>query len=173
MDFYCDLIEWSRNNSESICGRIYKWLEEKYREILKNAGSLTCYDPDFGELTWPLEEGSFLKVIKDYDEFYEEIKPFVSTYIDDEELEYDIFRYQKAVVKNPWKTMIKLELRHDLYKYFYTIYSGGHIAIEKKPNKIILDSSEVSHDLVKYARDTVWFGRKGGQNIITKIKYED
>ena len=173
MDFYCGLIEWARSNPDAICGRIYSWLEEKYREILKNSGSLTCYDPDFGELTWPLEEGSFLKVIKDYDAFFEEIEPFVSCFIEDEELKGDLFRYQKAVVKNPYSKYVDLKLNYDLYKYFSVIYNGSHLLLEKKVNKIRFDSSEVSQNLVEYARDTVWFGRKGGQNIITKISYVD
>ncbi len=173
MDFYCGLIEWAKNNPESICGKIYSWLEDKYREILNNSGSLTCYDPDFGELTWPLEEGSFLKVIKDYDTFFKQIVPFVSSFIDDVDLKNDIFRYQKAVVKNPYSRSVELNLKYDLYKYFSIIYNGSHLNLEKKSNKIRFDSSEVSQNLIEYAKDTVWFGRKGGQNIITKISYLD
>ena len=170
-DFYCDLIEWSKSNPESICGRIYRWLEEKYREILKNSGSLTCCIQEFGELTWPLEEGSFLKIIKDFSLFYEEICSFTNRYITDEVLQKELLEYQKAVVKNPYCKSKTLNLSFDFYKYFSAIYSGEYQKIEEKNITLYFDSNEVSHDFVEYARDTVWFGRKGGQNIIKKIKY--
>ena len=173
MDFYCSLIDYAKQNPDSICGKIYEWLDGKYSEILNNAGSLTCYDPDFGELTWPLEEGSFLKVIKDYDNFYKEIVTFVRSYIDDPVLLEDIFSYQSAVVKNPYSKKAVLNLNFDFYKFFTNIYKGQSSTLEKKQNTIIMDSSEVSENLVEYARNTVWFGRKGGQNIITKIIYVD
>ena len=171
--FYCELIEWARNNPNTICGEIYYWLDMKYREILNNSGSLTCYDPDFGELTWPLEEGSFLKVIKNYAEFFEEIRPFIKKYITDECMENEILSYQKAVVKNPYSKKSELNLTYDFYKFFSEIYTGKKTELKQNNNVIILHSEEVSEDFVKYARDTVWFGRKGGQNIIAKIEYKD
>lgn len=171
MDFYCSLIDYAKNNPESICGRIYLWLENKYREILNNSGSLTCYDPVFGELTWPLEEGSFLKVIKDYKTFYSEIRSFVKGYIDEDELLEDIFNYQVSVVKNPYSKKVILDLKYDFYKFFTDVYNGNSGVLERRDNRIALDSSEVSDNLAEYAKNTVWFGRKGGQNIITKIKY--
>lgn len=171
MDFYCSLIDWAKENPDSICGRIYAWLENKYREILENKGSLTCYDPDFGELTWPLEEGSFLKVVKEYSAFFEEIIPFADKFISDKALLSDILKYQKAVVKNPYSKRSELELQYDFYKFFTEIYNGNYSALIKRENKISLDSEEVSADLIEFAKDTVWFGRKGGQNIISKINY--
>lgn len=169
--FYCDLIKWAKNNPESICGEIYSWLDGKYREILENSGSLTCYDPDFGELTWPLEEGSFLKVIKRYSEFYNQIRPFIKKYINDEKIENEILAYQKAIVKNPYSKKAELKLSYNFYEFFSEIYAGRKAKLQQKSNKILLDSQEVSSDRVEYARNTVWFGRKGGQNIITKIEY--
>ena len=173
MDFYCNLIDYAKNNPESICGKIYIWLDKKYREILNNSGSLTCYDPAFGELTWPLEEGSFLKVIKDYNVFYNEIRSFVKNYIENADLFEDLFSYQSAVVKNPYSKKAVLDLKYDFYKYFTDIYNGHVGSLIKRQNRIVIDSSEISDNLVEYARETVWFGRKGGQNIVTKIKYAD
>lgn len=173
MDFYCLLIEYAKNNPDTICGGIYTWLDNKYREILNNQGSLTCYDPDFGELTWPLEEGSFLKVIKNYTHFYNEIREFVNDFIDDKELAEDILNYQSSVVKNPYSKRKEVELNYDFYKFFSDVYLGNICSLEKKKNIIVIDSTEVSDNLVEYARETVWFGRKGGQNIITKIRYKN
>lgn len=172
-DFYCDLIEWAKTNKDSICGRLYYWLENKYKEILNNSGSLTCYDPDFGELTWPLEEGSFLKIVKEYFGFYEEIIPFVKKYFDDVDLFEDLMSYQKAVVKTPYYTENTLELRYDFYPYFAGIYTDKYKPLKAKICKIKFDTSEVPQNLSEFAKITVWFGRKGGQIIVTKISYID
>lgn len=170
-DFYCDLIEWAKINKDTICGKIYYWLDGKYREILNNSGSLTCYEPEFGELTWPLEEGSFLKVIKEYERFYDEIVSFLSRYFVNDPHFDDILKYQKAIVKTPYKSKVVLELKYDFYDYYSGIYSGNIKKLEEKNANLLIDSSEVPQNLTNFARETVWYGRKGGQLIISNIKY--
>ncbi len=172
-DFYCDLIDWSRANEDSICGNAYTYLREKYKEILRNSGSLTCYDPDFGELTWPLEEGTFLKICKNYSEFYEQITPFLKKYFDDESFYNELISYQRAIVKNPYSTEVLLDLSYDFYDYFNTIYSNNYKPLEAKKTKLRVDLSDIPQNLVDFARNTIWFGRKGGQNIVSNISYID
>ena len=170
-DFYSDLINWAKANRDSICGSVFYWLDGKYREILDNRGSLTCYDPDFGELTWPLEEGSFLKIIKKYEEFYSEIVQFLEKYFDGDDLFDQLLSYQKAVVKNPYNKRLILSLDFDFYSYFTGIYSDSYKPLEKKKNTLEFDLSDISSNLPEFAKNTIWFGRKGGQNIVSKIKY--
>lgn len=171
MDFYCSLIDWAKHNKDTICGKLYYWLDGKYREILANSGSLTCYEPEFGELTWPLEEGSFLKVVKEFERFYDEIVEFLSGYFDNKELFDNIIQYQKMIVKTPYKSKVVLNLKYDFYDYFSGIYSRKNKALEEKEVSIMIDSSEVPQALEDFARETVWFGRKGGQLIISNITY--
>ncbi|MGN0444385.1 MAG: B12-binding domain-containing radical SAM protein [Acutalibacteraceae bacterium] len=172
-DFYCGLIEWSKKNNETVCGRIYSWLYGKYSEILSNKGSLTCCIDEFGELTWPLEEGSFLKIILEYNKFYEEIKPFLKLWFDDEKLFDDLMSYQRSIVKTPYSENRVLELDYDFYTFFNDIYCGRPHELETKKNKISVKPGEVSHNLEEYAVKTVWYGRKGSQNIIKDITYID
>lgn len=170
-DFYSDLINWAKANRDSICGSVFYWLDGKYREILDNRGSLTCYDPDFGELTWPLEEGSFLKIIKEYEGFYSEITQFLGKYFVGDHLFDQLLSYQKAVVKNPYNKRLILSLDFDFYSYFTGIYSDSYKPLEKKKNTLEFDLSDISSNLPEFAKNTIWFGRKGGQNIVSKIKY--
>lgn len=170
-DFYADLINWAKEHKDSICGSVYYWLDGKYREILNNSGSLTCYDPDFGELTWPLEEGSFLKIVKKYDQFYKEILPFLEKYFQNDALFEELMSYQKAVVKNPYNKKVVLNLDYDFYSYFNSIYADSYRPLEKKENTLEFDLSDISSDLPEFAKNTIWFGRKGGQNIVSRIRY--
>lgn len=170
-DFYCDLIEWAKVNKDSICGQIYYWLEEKYGQVLLNSGSLTCVVPDFGELTWPLDEGAFLKVVKYYDDFYNEIKVFLEKYFDDSSLFADIMNYQKNIVKNPYSKGCTINLNYDFYSFFSNVYENNYKPLQFRNHTIKIDSASTPEQLPEYAKKVVWFGRKGGQNIITKIDY--
>ena len=169
--FYSDFISFAQKNPETICGKIHSWLEEKYKEVLRNSGSLTCTEEAYGELTWPLDEGAFLKAMKDRDLFYEETEPFLKKYFDDEKLFEELLSYQKNIVKNPYSEGTVLELDFDFYSYFSRVYKNVYVPLEKKKNTIKIDSSDTPSDLPEYAKKIVWYGRKGGQNIIKKIEY--
>ena len=170
-DFYCSLIEWSKNNPDTVCGRIYYWLEDKYNEVLQNKGSLTCVLPDFGEITWPLDEGAFLRVIKDYDKFFSETQGFIKSYFDDEAVFDDLMKYQTSIVKTPYSKKKSLNLSFDWYGYFKSVYSNSYEALNEKEHTLEINAVNIPSDFEAYAKQVVWFGRKGGQNIITDIKY--
>lgn len=170
-DFYEDLICWSQKHPDSICGHIYLWLNEKYDQVINNGGSLTCVEPTFGNLTWPLDEGAFLKVIEKYDLFYKEIEPFLMSYFDNLLLFKELLLYQKSVVKNPYYSNLKLSFNYDFSNYFSDIYKGNAATLENRANSILIDLSDIPTDLAEYAKKTIWYGRKGGQNIVTKISY--
>lgn len=169
MDFYEKLIEWSKKNSDTVCGRVYNWLISKYKGVLTGDGSLMCSIKEFGELTWPLEEGAFLKIILEYDSFYAELRDFLKQFFDDENLFEELFSYQKAVVKTPYSKGTHLKLKYDFCSFFNSAYVNNYIKLKKVPNQLFFDASEVSSDLHEYAKNTIWFGRKGGQNIINNI----
>lgn len=170
-DFYCSLIEWAKNHPDSICGSVHNWIEGKYTDILNNSGSLTCFEPEFGDITWPLEEGAFLKIISRHSDFYEEISPFLKEYFDDEAFYDELMAYQKAVVKKPGSSQIILELHYDFYDYFNGIYSNDYRKLKKADTKLSFNLSDIPQDFKEYAKKTVWYGRKGGQIIVSDISY--
>ncbi|MBQ4267075.1 MAG: cobalamin-dependent protein [Clostridia bacterium] len=170
-DFYCSLIEWAKNHPDSICGSVHNWIESKYRDILNNSGSLTCLEPEFGDITWPLEEGAFLKVVSRFADFYKEVSPFLEGYFDDKAFYGELMAYQKAVVKKPGADKLILDLHYDFYGYFSKIYSNDYSGLRKADTKLVFDLSDIPDDFKEYAKKTVWYGRKGGQNIVSNINY--
>lgn len=170
-DLYSLLIEWAKNNPNSVCGNIHNWVESKYRDVLSQTGSLTCLEPDFGDIVWPLEEGAFLKVIKNHSEFYEEISPLLKSYFDDEEFYNELMTYQKVVVKKPGAHMLEYQFSYDFYDYFQTIYANSYKALKKADVRLLFNLSDVPYDFKQYAKQTVWYGRKGGQIVVSDISY--
>lgn len=172
-DFYCKLIEWSKKNPTTVAGQIYFWLFEKYNEVLQNKGSLTSVEPDFGEITWPLDESAFLKIVKNFDLFFSEIEEFIKTFFDDEDVFSELIEYQISVVKSPYVLQKTLALSFDWFDYFKSIYANSYTQLRKRKNTILINANDIPSEFKEYARKIIWFGRKGGQNIITDIKYVD
>ena len=170
MDLYERLIGFSKDNPGSVCGRLWSWLYGKYSEILTNKGSLTWAEPAFGELTWPIEEAAFLKIMKELPRYKAEIREFLEPYFpDDEELFEDLFRYQHAVVKTPGAKKTELTLSHNWYKYFQNVYKGDRAPLENGRFTCVVDPGDICEDLPGFAKNTIWFGRRGGQNIVEDI----
>lgn len=170
MDLYERLIGFSKDNPGSVCGRLWSWLYGKYSEILTNKGSLTWSEPAFGELTWPIEEAAFLKIMKELPRYKAEIREFLEPYFsDDEELFEDLFRYQHAVVKTPGAKKTELTLSHNWYKYFQNVYKGDRAPLENGRFTCVVDPGDICEDLPGFAKNTIWFGRRGGQNIVEDI----
>lgn len=173
-DFYKALIAFSKNPANAVCHRVYVMLEQKYRQILTGHGSLSCYFEEFGELTWPLEEGAFLQIIKDYDAFYEEIVGFFAAYFDVNSTRFrELLAYQKAIVKNPHHKRTELTLHDDFPAYFRNAYSNRHAPLEQRNMRILIDEPDIPSDYREFAKKIVWFGRKGGQNIVTDFETVD
>ena len=172
-DFYERLIGYAVRGADTVCGRIYRWLNDKYLEIAAGGGSLTWQEPAFGPLSWPLEEAAFLKVMKEYSTFYKEIESFLSELTGDENLVDDLMQYQKAVVKSPYCIEQTVTLQHDWFRYFSAVYENRSVPFEKKETRVILRPGVIPKELPQFARDVIWFGRRGGKNIVTDIGYVD
>ncbi len=171
IDFYESIINWAMTNENSICGSIYYWLKTKYEQIINNSGALTCIVPEFGELTWPLDEGAFLKIILQYDDFYKEMKLFLKNYFDNDTLFEELFTYQKNIIKTPYSKGCTICQKYDFYNYFSNIYKNSYSPLKVQKNKIHIDSSDTPKNFEKYAKEVIWYGRKGGQNIIKNVNY--
>ena len=171
MTFYEDLIEWAKNNPETTVGRIYSWLYGRFEEILQSKGALTWQDDAFGPLTWPFEESVFLMTIKEEKKYREEIILFAEGFFEDKELFADLLRYQHAVLKRPGIVKENYTFSYDWFAYFSQVYDNKHIQLEKKRNRIEIDPGFIASGLPEYAKQIIWFGRKGNKNVITSIRY--
>lgn len=171
IDFYSYIINWAKENKDSICGSIYLWLKAKYEQVLQNAGSLTCVVNEYGKLTWPLDEGAFLKIVLNYDEFYKEAESIIKKYFDDPTVFGELLSYQKNIIKIPYSKGCILRQNFDFYNYFLKIYENSYISLKNQKTTIRIDSSDTPENMEAYARKVIWYGRKGGQNIIKNVTY--
>ncbi len=171
MSFYEDIIRFARENPGTVCGKACAFLYEKYTGILGGSGSFTCSFPEYGELTWPLDEGCFLIAAKDINSFYEELTPFLKERCGDGRLFDELTAYQKATVKNPFSKSTALKLHYDFPAFFASVYDNSPKALERKDVDILIHAEGIPSSLPDFAREIIWFGRKGGRNIIRETEY--
>ena len=173
MDFYEALIRFAADNPGSVCGQTLRWLRETYENVLTGNGSMTCVLPEYGGLVWPMDEGVFLKAVKEYDRLYEELFSFLQSFFaQDDPILPQLFAYQKAIVKQPCPRRMALHMDFDFYAYFSAIYRNEYHPLHPKQHTLIIDQTDMPDDLTLYAQQVIWFGRKGSQNIATAVFYK-
>ena len=83
----------------------------------------------------------------------------------------EILSYQKAIVKNPCSETVELSFKHDWFRYFSDIYQNAYSGLKAGDFIVKINAAGIPHSLPDFAREIVWFGRRGGQNIIKDIEY--
>lgn len=167
-DFYEKLIDHFTANRESLVGgEIARTRDVVLRST--NGGRLDLIIPKFGEIYWPLEEATFLNFVTNKKDFFDEIRDFVGVlakecdqFIDNTLLD-DLVLYQSSLVKDPYVSELSVPLRYDLHDYFSRLRDGDAM-LRKSPSRLkIKGDRSFAGDLESYAREVVWFGRKGGR----------
>jgi len=177
-DFYERLIGYFAANSQTLVGQQFTVTSKIVAEAI-HGGRLDLVLPRFGDICWPLEEASFLNFIIDKERFYLEIKAFVRmlavdlTLTTDDALINDLIAYQSSLTIDPFNSELSVELQHGLHDYFSGFGNSG-TEIKQVRNKLIIKADkDFAGDLERYAREVVWYGRKGGRfhhsNIVVEM----
>ncbi len=121
-----------------------------------------------GDVTWPPEEATFLRCVIAKDRFYRELRDFLAARFFDgliPPLMRDVLRYQKAVMADPHGAReTALSLSTDAHGYFAGEARPGPV------NTLIRAPRAYDGDLERFAREVVWYGRKGGRMYYDDIE---
>lgn len=162
-EFYISLMKHFKENPDSVAGRIYLDLSEKLDEVTKNIGKCETLLPEFGNVNWPVEEWYFLQIIKDYDLFFDEITPFLKSFGIDSDIFENLLVYQKKMIKRPAVKEFSFDIFYDFPRYFHNVYTGNVKKLESRNLTITVRDKNAKDNYPDYARETVWYGRKGGR----------
>ncbi|MEA1929444.1 MAG: radical SAM protein [Patescibacteria group bacterium] len=167
-DFYERLIEYFAGREETLIGGQIALIRRLVRSSL-TGGRLDLVSPRFGDIYWPLEEVSFLTLISEKGRCSQEIRPFVAQMlrgraeVADAGFQDDLILYGSSIVKGPHDSEATITLAHDLHEYFgqpeswETFPARVCSSVHVKPERCF------GGNLVEYAREIVWYGRKGGK----------
>lgn len=147
---------------------------KKVVDVIKNAytnlsigNEWGVINEKFGNIIWPPEEGAFLQVVLAIDGFYNEVKEFLKYIKPDIEQNMldDIVEYQKSIMKFPYQKKTSICLDHNIHECVNNNIElrRGMVLYEIVPDKTY-------EDLELYAKEVVWYGRKGGKFKHTNVK---
>jgi len=81
-------------------------------------------------------------------------------------------KYQQNVLKTTFKKDKEITFKFDFYGYFRAIYTNDYMSLKKAENSLKFPFSAVPDNWIDFAREIVWFGRKGNSNIFTNLEQD-
>ena len=169
-EFYQQLLEYAHNHPETLLGKEYNRTAEAVEKAV-HGGHWGVVDLKFGDIIWPIEEATFLDVACSKDTFYQEISLFIEQLVSDNvwqvenQLINQMLDYQKHMIIDPYAPkQIDLDLDYNFHEYFKNILFGEEGRLELKPSSLVITPENCfDGNLERYAREVVWYGRKGGK----------
>lgn len=168
--FYEKMLEYAAACPQTLLGREYASVRDLVENVLRGAGWEQVI-PEFGNVTWPTEEATFLKLVENKDVFYTELVDFLKQ-LDAEfgwhinpNLMNDLMIWQKVIVMDPHSPeRLEFDLDYDLLEYLERAYVGSEGELVRKDcHHAAVYRREYGGDLETFAREVVWYGRKGGR----------
>tara|TARA_R110001583_G_scaffold29368_2_gene102906 strand:+ start:4300 stop:6252 length:1953 start_codon:yes stop_codon:yes gene_type:complete len=175
-DFYNTLIDYAYENPKTLVG---VEITNNNRSIEKLFSGI-----DYGQLLpsynldilWPPEEASFLRIAENIDTFYDEIYEFINYFLDkfnfvkDRQFLDDLLSLQKEVIVH-----YDDDGKNVLIDLNYNIDSNVLDTVNGIPTELVKYSDSKVTTITKhwkdagckeeFARNVVWYGRKGGKFI--------
>lgn len=148
-------------------GRAHRDAADFYTRMA-GGGTPELVDPRFGAISWPPEEYLFLKCVAEFRDFYDQVFDFALTLSPADEYLDDLLEYQEACVKTPARRRVDdlVILSHDLPAVLSQAAAGAApAAIEPGHYVYRLEPVRAYDRLDDYARECVWYGRKGGRML--------
>ena len=158
--FYARLIEFFTQSPDTIGGTVLNKVKNIIDFAVQSSEhSFTYYNPLFGDLLWPLEEGGYLEILTKLNEFYEQMSVFMKNYKTDNSVVQDLIVYQNAVIRKLNCSVHSVELKYDWPSYF-TIASDDVLRAQSRVVQV--GDAEPFMNWADFAKYVVWYGRKNG-----------
>lgn len=172
-DFYNALCEYIFRESNGFLHELFTGLYEKKADF--SATDWTYRKEIFSSTGWYFEEGAFLEMVHNADAMWEELRPFLQKFDIGEELFEELFRYQRALVRNIDTGNIVVCSKYNFYAYFED--SENHVPLTKKNSVLSVSTDYKFTDWADYARKVIWFGKRHSVSLMVnykdKIKYSE
>ena len=120
------------------------------------------YDPQFGELNWPFEESSFLRMVQSKEKLAEGMNAFLiylehkNNYASKDDILRDLIKFQIFLLT----TRDNLEdLKSDKFDYNWKNFFVENIELQSRTSNYFYDNPITEKDPFSWATKTIWFGR--------------
>ena len=180
-DFYSALIEYAEENPESLFGTELIEINNSINNIL--AGQSHGQDvPEYElNIVWPPEEATLLRLLNKINLFYYESTNFVRFFaekndfvLENDFLEELIWLQKEIIVQHQDDNeFVNLRLSYNFVEFVESVKNGISENLIKFPLQKeyrISKSPKFFKNRKEFARQVVWYGRKGGKYLNEKIE---
>ena len=167
-DIFELILNYGKQNNKSLIKKELDKIEILLNGVLRGK-NFDQYVEDFEKITWPPEEAMFLRIIENFDLFYDEIYEILTLKLpnlnEDKKFLNDLITYQKELMVHYRDTKDTIiDLKYNIHEYFNDLRAGkisqlknGNYTYKFTPKKDYSDSKEL------FSREVLWYGRKGGK----------
>lgn len=163
VDFYSDLLAFLLRDPDGV----FSELQRQFDGIIEGKSGAVMSDPRFGDVTWTFEEYAFLRTVYEKDAFYAGADRFLSRYLPDEAFRKELLAYQAFVIKSADGQKRRFTGNHLWKPYFASLILNEPCRLEERPVAYTVEEPYVCADWATYARELVWYGRRGGKYLYT------
>lgn len=169
--FYEGLLRFGKGNSNTSLGKMIEEVESLFKGMLEGRG-WGVIDERFGNIIWPPEEGGFLKLVFDFEFFWDSMMEFLTLNLGLEQPIADtLLRYQKLILPMVGRDVpcrSNLRFHHNIHEYLESCYCGNLVNLKYDCDAGFLYTFHQDKEfttLEDFAKEVVWYGRKGGTPI--------
>jgi putative methyltransferase len=180
-DFYGSLIEYAEKNPESLFGTELAEINNSINNILagqSHGQDVLEYELD---IVWPPEEATLLRILNKINLFYYESADFIRFFADtngfileDEFLDELLWLQKEIIVQHKDDNeFAKLRLNYNFVEFVDSVKNGISENLIKFPTQKEYRISKPNNffkNKKDFARQVVWYGRKGGKYLNEKIE---
>ena len=160
-DFYNAIINFAKENKESIAYSVYDKLYSFFKAISLEKPIQLYANKIYGDITWIPKNVAHLDTIYRIDDFYKEIKELVMGFGVDEEKYNELIKYERTALKYPGRNNFSVEFSYNWHEYFTSILEDGYIPLVQKNNRVSVHNEILADNWKDYAIQSTWFGKNG------------
>ena len=173
--FYEGLIGFGREKPDTLLGKALSSAVELFSN-LRNGNPWGGLNSEFGNIVWPPEEFGFLSCVKDIRTFYREIAYWacdiagLNTLKGQALIGEVLWMQEECLIAPHQEASSILALSHNIPEYIEKCTLGEETALEEGVFTYEISRSKTYSSLEDYAREVVWYGRKGGSRFIKAVR---
>ena len=120
----------------------------------------------FGNVTWFFEEGLFLELLYNSDEYKRIVEGYVKNLGIEENIFNELYKFQVNAVKKPFESGKHFECDYDFIEYFSNV-SAEKIVLKKETTAYTFEAVKTYDNWPTFAKEIVWYGRRKGATLYT------
>ncbi len=162
-DFYGALL----SEELAVPGGVFGMLLQRLDDLIEKHAAAVFFDDRFGNVAWGFEEYAFLCTVYEKEAFYARMDAFLARFIPEEAFRRELLRFQSFVVKTGRGDAGRFAGTAAWKPYLTSLLGNEARPLERRPVVYEIERPYVCPDWATYAREIVWYGRRGGKYLYT------